>query len=149
MACRRHAANRCFCGSFPLPLPPQLRRPPPHPAATAAAAASLANSPTSATHGVVDAPLQAGEGADHDDTQGQAAGEERHPAHLLDDLACQRRERVWVDVNVMLRTTKFPQEQPSFLRSRRQQRACKLWQGGRCHPTNGQCRLIKYSSKPA
>ena len=37
--------------------------------------------------GVVDAPLEAGEGADHDDAQGKAACEERIHAHVLDDVA--------------------------------------------------------------
>ena len=34
---------------------------------------------------IVDAPLGAGQGADHDHAQWQAAREEAHPANILDD----------------------------------------------------------------
>ncbi|GFH22408.1 PALP domain-containing protein [Haematococcus lacustris] len=37
--------------------------------------------------GVINAPLQAGEGAHHDDAQAQATGAQRVPPHVLDNLA--------------------------------------------------------------
>ena len=37
--------------------------------------------------GIIDTPLQTGQGTNHDNTQRQASGEEVEPAHVLDDAA--------------------------------------------------------------
>lgn len=40
--------------------------------------------------GIIDPPLQSGEGTNHDDTQREAASEESHPSHFADDAAHRR-----------------------------------------------------------